>query len=129
MALAASTRPRRGLAASVVRISPRRYSAVMNIVPITITTIRAGERPRRLCSMVLPPDPATFGAMSPEPVTVNVPSTSWTSSAAMEGLRGPLHLVGGPRVLRQAALRADLVEDGRGLRGPADRVSLRRGLR
>ena len=41
MALAASTRRRRGLAARVVRIRPRRYSAVMNIAPSAITAISA----------------------------------------------------------------------------------------
>ena len=39
MAFAASTRPRRGLAANVVRIRPRRYSAVMNRAPRAMTAI------------------------------------------------------------------------------------------
>ena len=46
-ALAASTRPRRGLAASVVRIRPRRYSAVMNIVATTATAISPTNVPIR----------------------------------------------------------------------------------
>ena len=49
-ALAASTRPRRGLAASVVRISPRRYSAVMNMTPITTIAISPANVPARVCS-------------------------------------------------------------------------------
>ena len=46
-ALAASTRPRRGLAASVVRIRPRRYSAVMNMVATTIIVISPANAPNR----------------------------------------------------------------------------------
>ena len=44
-ALAASTRPRRGVAASVTRIRPRRYSAVMNIAPTTATAISPANTP------------------------------------------------------------------------------------
>ena len=44
-ALAASTRPRAGLAVSVTRIRPRRYSAVMNIVATTITAISPANAP------------------------------------------------------------------------------------
>ena len=76
MALAASTRPRRGLAARVMRIRPRRYSAVMNIVATTITAISPANVPTRCSVMVVPTSPAcpvTTGAMSPEPVTVNRP--------------------------------------------------------
>ncbi len=76
MALAASTRPRRGLAVSVTRISRRRYSAVMNIVAITITTISPANVPMRCWVTVVPASPAcpgTTGAMSPDPVTVNRP--------------------------------------------------------
>ena len=47
IALAASTRPRCGLAASVVRIRPRRYSAVMNIVATTATAISPANVPSR----------------------------------------------------------------------------------
>ena len=47
MALAARTRPRRGVAASVVRIRPRRYSAVMNMTPMTTITISAANAPMR----------------------------------------------------------------------------------
>ena len=46
-ALAASARPRRGLAASVVLIRPRRYSAVMNIVATTATAINPTNVPMR----------------------------------------------------------------------------------
>ena len=46
-AFAASTRPRRGLAASVVLIRPRRYSAVMNIVATTATAISPTNVPIR----------------------------------------------------------------------------------
>ena len=45
MALAASTWPRLGLATRVVRIRPRRYSAVMNMVPDPITTISPANVP------------------------------------------------------------------------------------
>ena len=76
-AFAASTRPRRGLAASVVRIRPRRYSAVMNMAAITSTPISPAKVPTRRFAMVSdgPPlsDPATTGAMSPDPVTANRP--------------------------------------------------------
>ena len=47
MALAASTRPRRGLAVRVRRIRPRRYSAVMNIVATTIIAISPANVPTR----------------------------------------------------------------------------------
>ena len=78
MALAASTRPRRGLAARVVRIRPRRYSAVMNMAAITSTPISPANVPTRRFAMVsdgppLASDPAMTGAMSPDPVTVNRP--------------------------------------------------------
>ncbi len=75
MALAARTRPRRGLAARVTRIRPRRYSAVMNKVATTISAIRPASTPPRMLSRVSPPKmaPATAGAMSPDPLTVNVP--------------------------------------------------------
>ena len=78
MALAASTRPRRGLAARVVRIRPRRYSAVMNIAATTSTAISPANVPTRRFAMVsdgppLASDPAMTGAMSPDPVTVNRP--------------------------------------------------------
>ena len=72
-ALAASTRPRAGLAANVTRIRPRRYSAVMNIAATTITAISAPNTPVSVCSMGVPTWPPTSGAMSPVPVTVNVP--------------------------------------------------------
>ena len=72
MALAARTRPRRGLAASVTRIIPRRYSAVMNSAPTTITAISPMNKPASVWSMGVAP--STPGAMSPEPVTVKVPS-------------------------------------------------------
>ena len=75
MAFAASTRPRRGLAAKVVRIRPRRYSAVMNIVPTTTTAISPANAPTRVESRGWPgpAPPGVSGAMSPDPVTVNVP--------------------------------------------------------
>jgi hypothetical protein len=67
--LAASTRPRRGLAVSVVRIRPRRYSAVMNMTPITTSAIRPANVPTRarLTMSVL----SVAGAMSPDPDTVS----------------------------------------------------------
>src|SRR6266511_4010435 len=56
MAFAARTRPRRGLAARVVRIRPRRYSAVMNNVATTITAISPANAPTRLSPVVPPND-------------------------------------------------------------------------
>ena len=49
IAFAARTRPRSGLAASVTRIRPRRYSAVTNMEPTTAITISAANTPARLC--------------------------------------------------------------------------------
>ena len=79
MAFAASTRPRRGLAANVVRIRPRRYSAVMNIAATTTTAISPANAPTRVWSRVWPgpAPPGASGAMSPDPVTVNVPPAWW----------------------------------------------------
>src|SRR5215831_4312661 len=78
-ALAARTRVRRGPAANVTAIRPRRYSAGMNIAPTTITTISPANAPAKPSSAGMPmfvgPGPA--GAMSPEPVTVNVPPAAW----------------------------------------------------
>ena len=74
--LAASTRPRRGLAASAMRIRPRRYSAVMNMAATPAprsarrTCLPAG---RGVSVGLLASDPAMTGAMSPDPVTVNRP--------------------------------------------------------
>jgi hypothetical protein len=77
IALAARTWPRRGVAASVVRIRPRRYSAVMNIVATTSTAISPANAPMIPSSpgLPLPAEPATAGAMSPEPRTVKTPPT------------------------------------------------------
>ena len=74
-ALAASTRPRAGVAAKVTRIRPRRYSAVMNIAATTITAISPANTPSSVCPMGNPPPSAaaTYGAMSPDPVTVMMP--------------------------------------------------------
>jgi hypothetical protein len=60
-ALAASNRPRRGLAVSVVRIRPRRYSAVMNMTATTITAMSPANAPTRWRSMgwVRSPVPGT----------------------------------------------------------------------
>jgi len=74
-ALAASTRPRRGLAARVTRIRPRRYSVVMNSVATTISAISPANVPmsRFVRVMLGPPGalgPDGIGAMSPDPVTV-----------------------------------------------------------
>ncbi len=51
-ALAASSRPRRGLAASVVRMRPRRYSTVMNIVAMTTMMSSAMKTPSRWSASV-----------------------------------------------------------------------------
>ena len=71
MALAASTRPRRGLAANVVRITPRRYSAVMNSAPRAITASRPASEP--FSTVPSGSTSVTYGAMSPLPARVNVP--------------------------------------------------------
>ena len=76
MAFAASTRPRRGLAASVTRIRPRRYSAVMNIGRDHDHRDQPGERAHAgsratVAAVPRPAVPAGTGAMSPDPVTVN----------------------------------------------------------
>ena len=47
IAFAASTRTRFGLAASVLRIRPRRYSAVMNIAAITAIAMSPMKMPSR----------------------------------------------------------------------------------
>ena len=75
IAFAASTCPRRGLAANVVRIRPRRYSAVTNIVATTTTAISPASAPTRVWSRgwPVPAPPGASGAMSPDPVTLNVP--------------------------------------------------------
>ena len=73
MALAASTPPRRGLAAKVVRISPRRYSEVAKRVASTVTISSATIVPLTMLApahwaeMMSP----TSGAMSPDPLTVS----------------------------------------------------------
>ena len=73
-ALAASTAPRRGVAASVVRMRPRRYSVLKNIAATTTITISPRKAPTRLCSIVTVGNglsgPGVTGAMSPEPVSV-----------------------------------------------------------
>src|SRR5215469_9329961 len=94
-ALAASTRPRRGVAANVVRISPRRYSAVMNMTPITTTAISAANAPARVFCTVLPAAGPPAGAMSPDPDTVYRPPAcvnSWADGCvtAPEGLLAPI---------------------------------------
>ena len=60
-ALAASTWARAGLAANVTRISPRRYSAEMNIAATTITAISAANTPVRVFSMGVPAAPSDRG--------------------------------------------------------------------
>src|ERR1700721_1798501 len=50
--MAARAAPRRGVAARVVRIRPRRYSAVKNIAATTTIAISPMNTPARLCSMV-----------------------------------------------------------------------------
>ena len=71
-AFAASTRPRRGLAANVTRIRPRRYSAVMNSAATTPSAISPANVPTRYSLTVSaesapPPCPSGIGAMSPDP--------------------------------------------------------------
>ena len=63
----------------MTRIRPRRYSAVMNIAATTTTAISPANAPSRVCSTGMPPPSAagTYGAMSPDPVTVNVPPDRW----------------------------------------------------
>src|ERR1039458_9828882 len=118
MAFAASIRPRRGLAASVTRIRPRRYSAVMNIVATTITTISPANVPMRCCVTVVPASPAcpgTTGAISPEPVTVNRPAAVVTP--ADPRTVGGARILAGPRAGRPAAGPAEVIEDGGVLAG------------
>lgn len=72
-AFAASIRPRPGWAARVVRISPRRYSAVTDPAPRATRTSRPVKDPTRKFSTVWAGPmggPPTTGAMSPAPVTV-----------------------------------------------------------
>ncbi len=76
MAFAASTRRRRGVAVNVVRISPRRYSAVTNMTPITTMAISPANTPPRVVLALLPMSPPAAGAMSPDPDTVNRPRAS-----------------------------------------------------
>jgi hypothetical protein len=98
-AFAASTRPRRGLAARVVRMSPRRYSAVMNMAPTTTTMTSPTNVPTSVWVMdaPMPAAPGTAGAMSPEPVTVNTsPACSkwpWRTGGAFPGvpMLSPFH--------------------------------------
>jgi hypothetical protein len=79
-ALAASTRRRLGMAAKVMRIKPRRYSAVMNMVATTMSTISATVSPkgRLLEAVSAPRSPwTTAGAMSPEPLTTRELPARW----------------------------------------------------
>ena len=64
-ALAASSRPRRGAAASETRISPRRYSAVMNIAPTTINGISPRAVPSSARWIDQAPRGESWGLMSP----------------------------------------------------------------
>ena len=69
------------MAVKVVRIRPRRYSAVMNIVATTIITISATMSPngRRVGRGVAAQDrEATAGAMSPDPLSTNASPERWT---------------------------------------------------
>ena len=52
--LASSTCPRRGVAASVVLIRPRRYSAVINMAPTTTATISPTNVPSSATEMLTP---------------------------------------------------------------------------
>jgi len=86
IAFAASTRPRRGLAANVVRIIPRRYSVVTNRTARTAAIVSAAKPPNSTRSIGVPL-PSLPGAMSPAPVTVNLPATS--SKPTMPARRVP----------------------------------------
>ncbi len=107
-AFAARIRPRAGLADSVVRIRPRRYSAVTNRAPTTTTAISPTKVPARVCVMVtpMPAAPATDGPMSPEPVTLNwSPVRAYpprSSAGALSGppMREPVQAWSGPPPLR-----------------------------
>lgn len=72
--MAASTLPRRGLAVSVVRIMPRRYSAVMNSTLSATSGISPIWAPLRDCWVMS--TSGVWGATSPEPVSVQVPDFS-----------------------------------------------------
>ena len=85
MALAASTRPRRGLAANVVRIRPRRYSVVMNSAPSAMTASRPTAEP--LSTVPSGSRSATYGATSPPlPISVNLPPASVNRDCGGEGI-------------------------------------------
>ena len=78
MDLATRIRPRRGLAATVVRIMPRRYSAVTNKAPSAMRAMRPKRVPKNVtCSGSTM---GSNGAMSPEPATVKVPSAACTDA-------------------------------------------------
>src|SRR5215471_4394975 len=90
----------RGLAASVVRISPRRYSAVMYIAPTTTTAISPKKVPTRANWMLRPgpAPPSISGAMSPDPVTVKAPPDWWYPPPCTGyGLLGPPAPMTSPR--------------------------------
>src|SRR6266702_24702 len=110
IAFAARTRPRRGLAARVMRIRPRRYSAVMNIVATTISAISPPKAPVRVSSMGVAM--LVSGAMSPDPAGRG---PRWAELGAELGAAPPTAGLG--------ALEADLVEGGRGHSGAAGRAA------
>ena len=123
-ALAASTRPRRGLGANVVRIRPRRYSAVMNSAADHDQHDQPGEGADEGALDALPrPLGRSAGAMSPDPVTVNVPPACWNRPMPVgrRVRRSPMVVAASTAAGRPAARRLTLVEDGGGLaRRPAD---------
>ena len=129
-ALAASTAPRRGVAASVVRIRPRRYSELKNIAATTMIAISPRNAPARLCSIVTVGSAAVWsrrhrrdvaGASQreraagngewPGPCRRRAPVLIDRSAAAD---RGP-----GPRAAWCRAGQADAIEDAGGLGGSA----------
>src|SRR5579864_706386 len=76
-ALAARTRPRRGQAAKVARMNPRRYPEVTDKAATTITNSSATIVPLTTLApdqWVAAPSPPTSGAMSPDPLMVNSPA-------------------------------------------------------
>ena len=107
-ALAASTAPRRGVAASVVRMRPRRYSVLKNMAATTTIAISPANAPVRLCSIVTvgngPRGPGVTGARSPEPVSVKRPAFRVKGTGPLPG-PGPVPIGPPPPIAVPAQVR------------------------
>ena len=112
-AFAASTRPRRGLAAKVVRIRPRRYSPVMNRVARTISTSIPTNAPTSECPTPWSASPFgrdVAGARNREGAADLVRTRRGSSSGPRPG-SAVVHLVAAPGAARPCACELDVVED------------------